>query len=171
MPTRFEGAYAAVQAIPGADTREPLTTPILIAAATAEKLIKASGGRSARTIPVLATVLVAQADGHPYAAVTDLTAPMVAALPNDQTFPNYECVIPPTDRPALHLMLGVPILEALIKSAKAAEAKGISFAIPTEPCHFSPATETTPPQLTSACTVTLHGPTVDVFGVVMPMRN
>jgi hypothetical protein len=176
------------------------TAPILLPADLADRLIKAMPKRS--SLPALYTVSVTvNGDGSAYAAATDLQAPTVAKLTPEegQTFPAYDRVFPDKDRPVVSILLGIPVLEVLIKSAKAAGAKGIKLALPTQAKYqetdtdgkdhaFNPvdyrdrdhcnvcgesrkAHERPTGLISSQITATYRGSDVDAIAVVMPMRE
>src|SRR4029450_3088825 len=153
--------------VPGmpADTTEP-SAPILIASDVAEKLIKATAKRT--PIEVLKTIQVmTNGDGSSYAVATDLAVPIVVKLTPDpvRTFPTFERVIPDSDRPTVTIVLGVPVLETLIKSAKAIGATSIRFTLPTEAKCQSKAQGV----INTAITATYKSADVEVFAVAMPM--
>lgn len=142
------------------------TGPILMSADIADRLCKATP-KGPRAMPVLRTVqITTNGDGSSYAAATDLTVPIVVKLtPDGQNFPAYDRVIP-KDRPTLAIVLGVPVLEVLIKSAKAIGATSIRLELPTG----SECLSKTHGTINTAITATYHGADVEALAVLMPMN-
>ena len=83
--------------------------------------------------------------------------------------------MPKDDEPYLVVTLGVPVLEALIKSAKAACNGGsgngpfVRLEIPTAAQHYPNGDQSK--GLTSALRVRITGMDVDVVGCAMPVRS
>ena len=109
--------------IPGADFSQEPTPPFCLPADIAKAMIGTTPKKS--TIPILSCIRAGR-NGDPNkitVAAPDLTAPRVATIhdvgENAQRFPAYDRVIPRADRPEISVLLGVPVLEALIKAAKA----------------------------------------------------
>lgn len=136
------------------------------------------------TIPVLQAVQVSKngSDQTFTVAATDLQTPIVSNvdMSDGKNFPDHVRVLPAADKPGVvPVILGVPVLEALIKAAKAIEAKGIRFEIPTGKAdRFAsriPATETEPErtelhEVSGAVRVSIRTHETEVIGAAMPMR-
>ncbi len=156
-------ADADFPTVPGAEFHgDP--APICIDADIARSMIAAMPKRP--TINILASAQLSQNGSEETAtiAATNLSAPCTATIKRQEAdqFPNYERVIPKADRAVVRVALGVPVLEALIKSAKAVCAKDkgvITFEIPTEARD-----------VVSVCSLTIKGETVTVTGLAMPCR-
>lgn len=109
--------------------------PVNIDAGTIAGLLKTIGKGKRQTIPVLGAVQVAKTtDGSVYAAATDLSAVMAATVDTSENaprFPSYDRVLPAADRAELIVNIGVPVLEAMIKAAKAIGADTVTLGVPT----------------------------------------
>jgi hypothetical protein len=99
-------------------------------------------------------------------AATDLQAPRVATIDTTAAgqFPAYERVMPKADREGVKLCMGLPVLESLIKAAKAVGVQTITFDVPTGP------KDTTDGAVSSPLGVTMNGADVTVTGCAMPCR-
>lgn len=152
----------------GVNTNSP-EKAVLIEGTAAERLIAATPKKT--TIPILAAVRVGQDEKGPFATATDLTIPATVDLqavdgPDAPRFPDWRRVMPKAaeDRATVKVCLGVPVLEVLIKAAKAASAQRgngpfITFEIPT-----AGGVCLTP------ISVTINGADVVVDGCIMPGR-
>lgn len=123
------------------------------------------------TIPILGAIRIG-ANGAPdkvYAVSTDLQTPTVYAVPTEDVpqFPQWERVIPKDRAEVRTVLLGVPVLETLIKAAKAAGSTTVTFEIPTEDKHYS---KQAPVCLVDSVPVSFKGNDVEVSGVIMPVR-
>lgn len=115
---------------------------VLLPCDMAEGLIKAMPKGKRSTIPILNGVQVGTNGEEGFTVVaTDLESVRTGHLQangKDQTFPKYERVLVPADRPHLKVCLNTEVLKALIKSAEAAcdtKLTTITFEIPTETKH------------------------------------
>lgn len=120
-------------ALPDAPALTPLAGPVLLPASAAVRLINGTAKRN--TIRVLQTIRVGQSGDGALAASTDLNVPTIVRIPASEpsAFPNWERVLPATDRPAVKVTLAVDVLQTLIKSAKAIGARTVMFSVPTTP--------------------------------------
>lgn len=121
--------------IAGAPFHSTPATPVLVSADIAKRVIKTTPKRV--TVPALGCVQISTngSENVITVAATDLGVPTVATVHRDDvgTFPRYERVIPNDDtRETVPVCLAVDVLETLIKAAKAAEHKYITFAIPSD---------------------------------------
>ena len=115
---------------------------VLLPGDVAEGLIKAMPQGKRSSIPILHGVQISTNGDEGYTVVaTDLESVRTGHLQangKDQTFPKYERVLVPADRPHLKVCLSTEVLKALIKSAEAAcdtKLTTITFEIPTETKH------------------------------------
>jgi hypothetical protein len=131
-------------AIPNSpETHGEPTTPILIGADIAQRLIKGTAQGKRNRLPVLECIRIAKngEDGAHVVTSTDLTAPTITTIHKDDigTFPAYDRVIPKVSRtrPTVRVCLAVDVLETLIKAAKIAKGTGkhciLAFDIPIGP--------------------------------------
>lgn len=164
-------ARTSTQPVPSPDK------PVLLKAETAERLIGAMPKRS--PIPILQAVQIAQDDKGAYAVATDLQIPVTVDLEfpgeNDAgQFPSWRRVMPKDDQPYAAVKLGVPVLEALIKAAKAVTTQKvhsgpfITLEIPIALEAYAGKDHTK--GLISAFRVRIAGTDVDVDGCAMPVR-
>ena len=154
--------------------------PVLVPAEVCRRLI-AGTPKIAKLLPVLGCVQLAAngTEGGATLAATTLEVPTVVTIAADdgKRFPAWERVLPKADRPTVALVLGVSVLEALLKAAKAAAGAGgkgqkpvaIWFDVPTSAKDVQ-AAEGKPTQVVSAVGVSFGGGDVTVTGVVMPCR-
>lgn len=145
------------------------TAPVLLPTEVVSRLIAGTPKRN--TVPILGAVRVG-VNGGPdkvYAVSTDLQTPTVYAVPTDDVpeFPAWERLIPKDRAYTRTVVLGVPVLETLIKAAKSAGSTAITFEIPTEGKHYA---KTEPICLVDSIPVSFKGSGVEVSGVVMPVR-
>jgi len=165
--------------VPGADIHGEPARDVLVPFETAKRLIAATpkGKRGAGSIPVLAGIQVGRngAEGVTVLAATDLSVPAVATIqhdPNGQRFPELDRVIPAADAARVRVSLAVPVLEAIIKAAKAVHGskrlQTITLQIPEPAKHVDDAK----PQNTivSALRLEIVGDDLTVTGAVMPCR-
>jgi DNA polymerase III sliding clamp (beta) subunit (PCNA family) len=118
-------------------------------------------------------------------AATDLQAKNIATLKDDERkFPAYERVLPKADRKSIRVVLGIPVLETLIKAAKAVQVdkKGqgaITFDISIDPKDRAKITTNDPEtgevitvagEAISQLGITITGPDVTITGACMPCR-
>lgn len=115
---------------------------VLLPSDMAEGLIKAMPKGKRSTIPILNGVQIGTNGEEGFNVVaTDLESVRtghIQADGKDGTFPKYERVLVPADRPHLKVSLSTEVLKALIKSAEAAsdtKLTTITFEIPTETKH------------------------------------
>lgn len=108
--------------------------------------------------------IVASAEGRAHAVATHQD-PVIVTVPTaaDPTvsFPRWHRVLPPPERPIRTVILGLPVLKAVIKAATAAGCTSLVLEIPTEPTHY-----TTDSVLTAAIRVTGHTSDVELVAVV-----
>jgi hypothetical protein len=110
--------------------------PVLLPAETAKQLIAATPKKT--PIPILTAVQLSVngAEGGCRFSATDLVAVQTATIaPEDANgiFPDVSRVMPKASRPSLSVGLGVPVLESLLKAAKAIGAVAMRIDLPTEP--------------------------------------
>ena len=159
-----------VQGLP--EVRARLSKPTLLARTVIDKLLKAMP-TGKRALSILQGVLVAEqpADGGPqaYAAVTDLEAPVVAPLSQeDLTFPSYDRVMVKADRPHIKLTLSAALLAKMAKAAEAVNDKGnasITFEVQTNKRHR------TDGAIHDQVRFVVNSPDFDVTGVIMPTER
>lgn len=145
----------------------------------AEGLIKAMPKGKRQTMPILNSVQISSNGDEGFTVVaTDLDSVRtghIQANGKDQTFPNYERVMVPADRPHLKLCLSTAVLKALIKSVEAVDTskpQTITLEIPTEDQYQGKAVSKAGQpdgHIASAIRVTF-GTSIKVEGVVMPCR-
>lgn len=143
------------------------SAPVLVEADTIRALLATLPKRP--TITILGSIQVSQNGSEESAtlAATDLSAKNVATVTDSgKQFPRYERVIPTfgEDKPSIRVRLGLPVLETLIKAAKAVSdvkhaAGSITFELSTKN-----------PEVIDAIGVSIEGRDVTVTGCAMPMR-
>lgn len=122
-------------------------------------------------IPVLPTIRVAAVGDVSVAIVV----PEIGDMPVVQrlaetggkgaTFPNLDRVWP-KEQPNVAVHLGVPVLEALLKMAKALDARSIRFELPTDEDKHDKGTNV----VNSVCRAKVETPDFAADCAVMPMR-
>lgn len=144
------------------------TAPVLLPSDVVTKLI--AGTQKRTTIPILGAVRIGVNSGPDkvYAVSTDLQTPTVYAVPTEDVpqFPQWQRVIPEGRQNTRTVVLGVPVLETLLKAARAAGSQSIMFEVPTEEKHYNKRTNA----LFDSVPVTINGSDVELTGVVMPMQ-
>lgn len=149
------------------------TAPVLIPGDVVTRLIAGTPKKTPCDILKAIRVGVNGGPDKVYAVSTDLQTPTVYAVPTDERpqFPAWERVIPKDRENTRTVCLGVDVLETLIKAAKAAGSKSITFELPTEAKHYDRDKQTGVIKgLGDSIPVTFNGSDVDLTGVVMPMR-
>ena len=147
------------------------TAPVPVPSAIVKRLIAATPKKT--TIPVLQGVQVSKngSDNSAVLTATDLQVPVsVTITPDGETFPAYDRVLPKPDRAVVSIRLGVPVLEVLLKSAKALDARSIVLSLPTDKEYHD---KGTPGAVVSAITATTRSTDsgIEVLAVAMPMRE
>ena len=149
--------------VPGATFNGNPASQVLVHADIVTSILAAMP-KSARGLPICRMAQLST-NGSPMTytlAATDLSAPRIATIAADhvQTFPAYDRIYQSCTKTAT-TSLGVPVLEALIKSAKAVGAAGITFTIPAADPTGA---------IVSSIRVAIDGSDTTVDGVIMPMR-
>jgi hypothetical protein len=134
------------------------------------------------SIPILACAQLGRngSDTSSTLVASDLQAPRIATLNNpDSRFPTYQRVLDThKDRPDVEVILGVEVLETLIKAAKAlthgtgknTKVPSIRLMVPIGRKDRAPNPEGKPGHVMTGLSVKILGQDVTVTGVVMPMR-
>jgi hypothetical protein len=157
--------------VKGVGTKDEPTKATLVRAELVTKLIAAMAKRS--PIPVLETVQVTRDEKAKVTmlAATDLEAPMVVQISDDQdgTFPDLKKVTPKfKEGKTVEVTIGVAVLEALLKAVKEVHegyvkpgaAVSVTLLIPTDRKVVD-----------SAFTAETHRNSVRLEAVLMPMRK
>jgi len=144
--------------------------PVLLPADVVTKLIAGTPKRT--PIPILQSIRIG-VNGGPdkvYAVSTDLQTPTVYAVPTEEQpqFPVWERVIPKERTDTRRIILGVPVLETLLKAAKAAGSTSITFEVPTLEKHYS---KQEPICLVESIPIAITSADVELAGVIMPVRG
>lgn len=152
--------------------------PVAIKGEVVQGLLKTMPKRP--TIAVLATCQLSTNGGESgqcTVAATDLVNRSVARIDTENAvqFPDYQRVLPKKDRHIITLALGVPVLEVLIKAAKAViskptDANGpyVVLTVPVETRKQEDGTEKPTNQVTTPLGLEIKGDSVTVTGVLMP---
>jgi len=156
--------------LPGAEYHGNPVGQTLIEASTLKRVVAAMPKRA--TMPILSSAQLSKngSDQTATLASTDLQVPCIATITaTGDRFPNVEQVLKSADAvdKRITLCLGVPVLEALIKSAKAIKGKGqqtITFEIPANGQTMKHGV------VTDAVKVSMTGDDVTVHGLAMPCR-
>jgi hypothetical protein len=158
--------------VPGAPFHGTPERNVILDATAAKRLLSAMPKKA--RIPVLGAIQVSKnGSDHTFTiAATDLQTPSVTVVDmTDRTFPDYSRIMPAADKPGtVGVTMGWPVLDAIVKSAKAAGAKGIRFEIPTAPADRADRNATDPGDVMGSIRFTIKGADVNVTGVAMPMR-
>ena len=148
MATDGHLLLVATDAHPGVDEdfpcspgTEPFTASptgsVLIGREIVERILAAMPKKQQRygRMPILETAQLAQGAGDATITATDLTASCRIYLPQDDTrFPQVQQILDKLqDRPEVTVHLGVPVLELLIKAAKAIGTTTIALRVSTDP--------------------------------------
>jgi hypothetical protein len=145
-----------------------IAAPVLVSTDICKRLIAAMPKRD--TLPVLHTVQVGRngSDSTAQLTVTDLNMPVSVTISEADThsFPAYERVFPNPTRAAVTIRLGVPVLQALLKSAKAIDASSIRFDLPTEKTYHEKGTT----EVAGAIQATYGKDGIECLAVLMPVR-
>ena len=164
---------AEFPAMPEAPFHGNPTKPVLIPVDVVNSLLKTMPKKP--TIPILGMCQLSQNGTGESATVaaTDLQVRNVARLQDEgRKFPAWERAMPPADRESVTVAIGVTVLEAIIKAAKAIHrAKGstgpvIQLNIPLARNEVGELE----PVVVSALGVLLKGEDVTVTGAAMPCR-
>lgn len=169
--------------VPGAPFHESPTTPILVDEQTIKRLIGATQ-KGARSFPVLNCIQIGKngTDTAHLLAATDLHAPLTATVQTDpqEQYPDLAKITPAADKAdTVPLVLGVPVLEALLKAAKAIAGskrmQTIRFDVPigSGDRRVFRGPNDAPEELheiTGAIRATAYGPDAKIVAVVMPCR-
>ncbi len=156
--------------VPGADFHGEPSAPFCVPMDTCRRLIGATQ-KGKRALPILTGVQVGRngAEGVTVLAATDLSVPAVAILqpdPNGPRFPDIDRVVPAADSERIRVSLSVPVLEGLIKAAKAI---GAGKVFQTITLQLPPANEKTH-EIDGAMRVEIKGADLTISGAVMPCR-
>ncbi len=151
--------------IPGAPFHGDPSGSILVDEPTIKRLIGATD-KGKRSLPVLRCVQVSRNGSELTSTLsaTDLKAPITATIVSEPTenFPELDRVMPAADKAdTVALVLGVPVLEALLKAAKAIDTRTIRFDVPTDGKDRA---------VLTAIRVTATGPDAKIVAVAMPCR-
>jgi hypothetical protein len=157
--------------IPNAPFHGNVDTPVLLPADIAKRLIDASGKPKRHgNLEVLQSIQVGRngSDDTAVCSATDLQVPVSVSITPDpgKRFPEYSRVMPKPDRPAISIVLGVPVLETLIKSAKAIGATTVRVDLPTETTYHEKGTTI----VSNAIQVTYKSGDIECTAVLMPCR-
>jgi hypothetical protein len=155
--------------VPGADIHGEPAQDVLVPFDTAKRLIGATA-KGKRALPILAGIHVGRngAEGVTVLAATDLAVPAVATIqhdPNGARFPELDRVVPAADTARVRVSLAVPVLEAIIKAAKAVSGskrlQTITLQIPEADKQNA---------IVSALRLEIAGDDLTITGAVMPCR-
>jgi hypothetical protein len=161
--------------IPGAEFHGEPDKPMCISVDVVQSMLKTMPKRA--TLPILQSCQLSQAAaggnqngeaGQYTVAATDLPVRNVARInpENQGQFPAWEHLMPKADRPSIVVSLGIPVLESLIKAAKAIDSKTITLTLPVERDKAGEPTGT----VLTVIGVTITDTDVAVTGVAMPCR-
>lgn len=174
--------------IAGAEFHGNPAKPVLVPADVARSMIATMPKRS--SIPILGCAQLSMNGTETTAtiAATDLLAPRVATIRDDNgKFPSYDRVIPKADRAEVQVTLSIEVLETLIKACKAVSGTGknakatpaITFSVPIGrsdiAIEYDPKTGDKMPHgkpgaVSAAVGISIKGIDVNVTGVAMPCR-
>ena len=158
--------------IPTAPFHGNIEAPVLVSTDIAKRLIAAMPKPNRYgTLDALQAVQVGKngSDATAVLTVTDLQMPVSVTIAKDEDkrFPSYERVFPDSTREAVSIRLGVPVLLALLKSAKAIEATSIRFDLPTDRTYHEKGTTT----VSGAIQATYEKDGIECIAVLMPVRQ
>lgn len=157
--------------VPGA----PYSTdpaPILIPSTTAKAMIATMPKKRVLDILQCAQLSANGSEDTATLAATDLAAPRIAVLSrNDSgTYPQYEHVIPPADRPEIKLAMRVDVLQAIINAAVAVEPTKGKHGTPAVITFGIPKPDADSDVVLTAITIAVSSDDIELTGVAMPCR-